>query len=98
MKSTRSLCISILIALLPSLASCSSTLRAQVNLEEPDQALMQPCPAAPLLDATRPLLLGELVQADVELAGLYNECRATQVGLAKYIRTVLERVKAATAR
>lgn len=95
MKSARSLYISTLIALLPLLASCSSTTRVVATLEEPDQALMQACPPAPTFDPQKPLLLGDLVAGDVELAGMYHECRAKQSGLAKYVRTLLQRVKAA---
>jgi hypothetical protein len=86
----------ILTVLCLSAASCSSTPRVVANLEEPDQALMQPHPPAPLLDLSRPLLLGDLLLADQELAGLYNELRIKHEGLAKYIRTLFARVKAGT--
>lgn len=55
---------------------------------------MQPCPDLPTFDESRPLLLGDLLAGDVEVAGMYHECRARQEGLVKYLRTVLERVKA----
>lgn len=54
---------------------------------------MQSCPLPPTFDSSRLLLLGELVQGDIELAGMYHECRAKHDGLAKYIRTLQERVK-----
>lgn len=76
-------------------ASCSSMPPAVVNLEEPDQALMQESPPAPTFDSSRPLLLGDLLLADQELAALYNELRIKHAGLAKYVRTVLQRVRAA---
>ena len=56
--------------------------------------MMQPPPKAPRLDESKPLLLGDLVMADQELAQLYNECRVITEGLQKYIRTLIERVKA----
>lgn len=95
MKSVRSRSIYLLIALLPLLASCSSTTRVVAPLEEPDQALMQPCPNLPTFEPDRPLLLGDLVAGDVEIAGMYHECSAKQGGLAKYIRSTLERMREA---
>lgn len=92
MKSSRNLYIAILTALSLLLASCNSTPPAAVNIEEPDQILMQPPPKAPLLPEG-PLLLGDLVLADQELARLYNELRERMLGLQKYIRAVIERTK-----
>jgi hypothetical protein len=84
-RSSRNLCIAILTALCLSVASCSLTPRVVANLEQPDQALTQPHPPAPLLDPSRPLLLGELLLADQDLAALYNELRIKHEGLARYI-------------
>lgn len=76
-------CVSlfILIALFLLLAGCWST-KPAVNVMI-DQALMQPCQAIPPVPTRTDgkIELGELVLADIELAGLYRECARGKQGL-----------------
>jgi hypothetical protein len=55
-----------------------------------DSALMAPCPPMPMIP-TRPdglIEMGELVLADVELAGMYRECAQGKLGLIKAVESM----------
>jgi len=49
---------------------------------------MQPCPAMPavLTKADGRIEMGELVLADIELAGLYKECARSKDGLIEAVK------------
>ena len=83
----------ILIALFPVLlASCSSVPVASGETIDPPQAnLVALCPAPPPLPAKDPLLLGDLVEADAELARQYLECARRHEGLVEWARGVTKR-------
>jgi hypothetical protein len=81
-------CVSLFIlsALYLFLVGCSPTKPAGIPLI--DQSLMQSCPPLPRV-ATRPdgqIEMGELLLADIELAGLYKECARGKDGLIEAIR------------
>ena len=69
-------------------AGCSMRQDAPVTI---DSALMAPCPPMPMIptqdDGT--IQLGELVLADVELAGLYRECAASKAGLIQAVEELM---------
>lgn len=53
-----------------------------------DSALMMPCPPIPMIpsqsDGT--ITMGDLVLSDIELAGMYRECRERHGALAEWAR------------
>ena len=72
-------------------SSCSPKPAPMVRI---DQALMQPCAPIPLIQI-RPdgqIEMGELLLADIELAGLYKECARGKEGLIEAVeqRPMLE--------
>ena len=68
------------------LVGCTST--KPVATVMIDQVLMQPCPAMPavLTKADGRIEMGELVLADIELAGLYKECARSKDGLIEAVK------------
>jgi len=84
------LLLTLLIALLLSVQYGCSTQR--VVMKMPDRApteLRLPCPPLEPLDETKPLLLGDLVQADAELALQYRECARKAQGWIDWEESVL---------
>jgi len=63
-----------LLALCLLLLSGCSTVAAWIPRDRAPADLRQPCPPPDLLPEDRPVLMGDLVQADSDLAFQYREC------------------------
>lgn len=93
-RSTRR-CWKTLIALfLCLLSACSTGPEARPPVDPAPANLRAMCPPAAQLP-NRPLLVGELAEADAELAGLYRECRLRHQGLVDWAEGMSRR-KAST--
>lgn len=57
------------------LSGCSTLPGATVNLDRAPINLRQPCLLPDRLDDSKPMILGDLIQADSDLAVQYMECR-----------------------
>lgn len=55
-------------------------------MEQPPANLTAKCPAPPLLPSKANM--GDLLSADIELAGMYLECAERHAGLATWAETV----------
>ena len=62
-------------------------------LDPPPANLMVRCPAPDLLSETKPLLMGDMAEADVELAFLYHTCAARQHALVKWVEEAVKRLR-----
>lgn len=57
-----------------------------------DQSLLVPCPQIPILEPVNgeKLSMGELVEADIELSGMYAECKKRHDGTIESIKAYME--------
>lgn len=69
------------------LSACSTAPEVTPTLDPAPANLRAQCPPPPRLP-NRPLLVGELAEADAELAGLYRECAARHRGLVDWAEGV----------
>ena len=81
----------LLIVLLLLLVSGCSTPRVDTPKMRAPTELRQQCQKPDPLDETKPLLLGDLIQADVELATLHGECALRVRGWIEWEESVLGR-------
>lgn len=72
--------------LLFSLQGCAQPIRRVV--EQPPANLTAKCPAPPLLP--NKANMGDLLAADIELAGMYRECAERHAGLSAWAKSVTE--------
>lgn len=89
------MCSRTLIALsLLALSACSTTpVAPRVLLDPPPANVLEPCPPPELLQEARPVLMGEMAEADVDLAFLYHACAARQHALARWVREAVQRLQ-----
>jgi len=76
----------LLLFLLFSIAACAQPIKRVV--EQPPANLTAKCPAPPLLP--NKANMGDLLAADIELAGMYRECAERHAGLSAWAKSVTE--------
>lgn len=76
------------------LCGCSTPPVADRTLLDPPPAnLLVRCPPPEQLQESKPLLTGEMAEADVDLAYLYHECAARQQALVRWVGEAVERLR-----
>lgn len=74
------------------LSGCSTTHEgSNKTIDRAPINLRQPCPKPEQLRSDRPLLVGDLVQADIDLANQYRECAKQIDGWIEWERGVVGR-------
>jgi len=76
----------LLLFLLFSIAACAQPIKRVV--EPPPANLTASCPEPPLLPSKANM--GDLLAADIELAGMYRECAERHAGLSAWAKSVTE--------
>jgi hypothetical protein len=73
-----------------ALAGCTTkpTVYVETSRPVPDASLLSECPPIPSLP--KPATMGDLLEHDDALIGLYSECAAANAAKATYIRQLTE--------